>query len=130
MSKYFKVGDKVSHPMWGIGVVIGIDVVLIYPVIVKFDAVQPKKFSSDGKYFMEDIAPSLYHGHGTFEIKFTPEPEPVFEWQWKVRRKTDGQLRYTSHYCSEGDMLNLGAWVPEVWEIVERDESTKREVKP
>lgn len=128
MSKEFKKGDKVSHPMWGNGGVIEVDKDLIYPVRVEFKDGQTRPFTTDGKYFRSDNAPSLYHGHGTFEIKFTPEPEPKFEWQWKIRNVHTGRLHYTDFNQSEEQMREI--WEPEHYEIVDRDESTKREVKP
>lgn len=130
MSKEFKVGDKVSHPEWGKGEVKGTGGYGEAAVCVRFEGAQRRDvyFTSDGRYFKEDITPTLYHGHGTFEIQFTPEPEPVYEWQWRMRDKRDGRLAYTQHYKTETTMR--GNWRQEYWEIVDRDESTKREVKP
>lgn len=129
MSKEFKVGDKVSHPMWGNGVVEDMSQSPCeFPISVRFESGDRRIFTTEGKYLDGDSAPFLYHGHGTFEIKFTPDPEPVYEWQWRMRDKRDGRLAYTQHYKTETTMR--GNWREEYWEIVERDESTKREVKP
>ena len=126
MSEGFKVGDKVSHPMWGNGEVNEVDDFYRYPVQVTFKNGSLHRFSKDGKWTYNDMATSLYHGHGTFEIVFRPEPEPVYEWQWKVRRKSSGYLTYTGH-MNEHDVYKYWS---ECWEIIDRDEATKREAKP
>lgn len=130
MSKEFKKGDKVSHPMWGNGVVIEIDEYLIYPVRVEFKDGQTRPFTTDGKYFRSDNAPSLYHGHGTYEIKFTPEPEPVFEWQW-LKVSTGGKSWYeTTAYYKNEEVAKDSVEMSGYWKVLNRIEESKREVKP
>lgn len=104
----FKVGDKVSHPIWGNGVITEVDDFYTYPVAVSFKNRSLDRFSREGRWKDTDIAPSLYHGHGTFEINFTPEPEPVYEWQWEyfgVPSCGGERLYITKHYKSEKDMM-------------------------
>jgi hypothetical protein len=127
MSEGFKVGDKVSHPMWGNGEVNEVDDFYSYPVQVTFKNGSLHRFSKEGKWTYNDIATSLYHGHGTFEIVFRPEPEPVYEWQWLVKRP-NGEF-FVSGYrgCPEsyaGTVNSHG----ELWHS--RIEESKREVKP
>jgi hypothetical protein len=131
MSKEFKVGDPVTCILNGKGVVINIRESQIYfPVVVEFQSGQKDAYTPEGRQFKLDSVPSLHHGHGIFEIKFTPDPEPVYEWQWKMRHKYDGFIQYTGHYKKESDILKAWPYCMDNWEIVERDESTKREVKP
>ena len=56
--KSAKVGDKVSHPTLGNGVIEGIDHMKDYPILVRFG----KKlfaFTTDGKFNIDDLIPSL-----------------------------------------------------------------------
>jgi hypothetical protein len=129
MSKEFKVGDPVTCILKGKGVVTNIrEPQKYFPVVVEFQSGQKDAYTPEGRQFKLDSVSTLHHGHGIFEIKFTPDPEPVYEWQWKIRNVHTGRLHYTGFNQSEEQMREI--WEPENYEIVERDESTKREVKP
>lgn len=84
--------------------------------------------SKDFKVGDSDNAPSLHHGHGTFEIKFTPEPEPKLEWQWLVKNN-DGTFTVSAFrefdLSMAGEVCNKGE---SIW--YSRIEESKREVKP
>ena len=95
-----KVGDKVSHPIYGNGVIVEIDR-SSYPLDVKFsDGVSSfKADGSDG----ESRNQCLYNGHNTFQIIATPvSPYKDGEWiavsvdckRWGIERfiKMDGYM--------------------------------------
>lgn len=75
-----KVGDKVSHPIYGNGVIDIIDET-IWPINVKFMNNTIGSFTTNGKEHEEDTTPSLYHGHNTFQIIATPV-SPYKEGEW------------------------------------------------
>ena len=75
-----KVGDKVSHPTYGNGVIYKIDDKLEYQIFVKFNH-SDATFTTDGKYHIDDIITTLYHGHNDFQIIATPKsPYKKDEW--------------------------------------------------
>ena len=75
-----QVGDKVSHPIYGNGVIDRIDTT-IWPINVKFTNNMIGSFTTSGSEHEENTNPALYHGHNTFEIIATPvSPYKVGEW--------------------------------------------------
>lgn len=75
-----KVGDKVSHPVFGNGV-IKINDHSHLPIQVVFDQGHFGWFYSDGRYTINDVLPTLYYGLNTFQIIATPvSPYKVGEW--------------------------------------------------
>lgn len=85
-----KVGDKVSNPFYGCGVISKIDKSK-WPINVQFNS-QEVSFTVNGKEAEEDLISTLYHGHNTFQIIATPvSPYKDGEWiavlhcdQWKL----------------------------------------------
>ena len=112
-----KVGDKVSHLMFGNGV-IKINDHLNTPIQVEFDHGKFGWFYSDGKYTKFDVLPTLYHGHNTFKIIATPvSPYKEGEWiavsddnkTWFVRQfvkmRQDSLTVAKSSDSDDGDIL-------------------------
>ncbi len=85
-----KVGDKVSHLIYGNGVIDSIDQG-IFPINVKFRD-HNRTFGIDGDEYKSSSTPKLYHNHNTFQIIATPvSPYKDGEWiavkhgeEWKL----------------------------------------------
>lgn len=127
----FKVGDKVCDPIYGInGDVYCLDVAARLPVLVQFDNGESYAYTSGGFSALNELIPRLYHGHmepGTGLVTFQPKKEPVYEWQWLVK-KVDGSFmisafrEFSADYV-KGETCSDGS----IWHS--RIEESKREVK-
>jgi len=122
--KKFKVGDVVTSEL-GEGLVIYYLQGKDYPVQVRFMGVnRVESYSNEGR-LDEDAPITLFHGKGKVNVTFTPETEPVYEYQWLVRYK-DGSILTTDYFKTEEDVI-LGWTNTPV--ILERLDKYKREVK-
>jgi len=83
--KKFKVGDVVTSEL-GEGLVIYYLQCKDYPVQVRFMGVnRVESYSNEGR-LDEDAPITLFHGKGKVNVTFTPEPEPVYEYQWLIEK--------------------------------------------
>ena len=66
---------------------------------------------------------ALFQGKGNVDITFTPEPEPVYEYQWLMKNHVDGTVFVTSQFFkSLRSLRNMGNHI----EILERLDKYKR----
>jgi hypothetical protein len=126
----FKVGDKVTSLIHGLGKVIRVEDDSSLPVTCVFDA-QPDThayFTSSGCIYARWVQ-ILYHGHGTFKVEFIPDPEPQFEYQWeyKYHGESGDGIGVTAFYRDQSDMLMHCSDMCR-FDFKRRDD-TKREVK-
>lgn len=112
-----KVGDKVSHPIYGNGVIVELDH-SEWPIDVDFTDNACFSFTLKGKEHESDIIQSLYHGHNTFQIIATPV-SPYKEGAWIavsddnkfwfirqfVKMRQDSLIVAKSKYTDDGDIL-------------------------
>ena len=107
MKKYFKIGMKVSCPMFGNGIVKDIinDFPANYPVKVLFDGVEtPESFTEDGR-LTNYGKPCLFQGHRDFEEPELKEVTPFNEGNavWvRQDNKAIWEFRYFSHLDENG----------------------------
>ena len=99
--KAFQVGDKVTCILWGKGVVEKVDDSLNFPVKVRFADGDSVSYTLDGKAFKSHIRPTLYHGHGTFNIELIEEKEPEFKYQWLIKTVSGSILVTDKFYTRE-----------------------------
>jgi len=125
--KEFKVGDVVTSE-YGVSVVESNDKDGAYPVKVWFGTSIYARYTYDGRDH-KNAPISLFHGKGKVDITFTPNLEPVYEYQWLVDHGPD-QLIITRWHRTEEEVLSTFrkfSNYPLV--IVERLDKYKREVK-
>jgi hypothetical protein len=84
-----------------------------YPIVVEFKD-RLEIFTAGGKSSATDEAPSLYHGHGTFQ--FIPEPE--YTWLWVYKTPAENYLT-SSRYKSEAEFIKYREYTPEWYQRIE-----------
>ncbi len=95
-----KVGDKVSHPIYGNGVIINIDRSK-WPIDVKFNINIVVPFTLNGKAHDEDLISLLYHNHNTFQIIATPVSQ-YKDGEW-IAVSYKGKIWYIEKFVKMGD---------------------------
>jgi len=95
------------------------------PVEVFFKNGAYAEYTADGR-LSEESPISLFHGKGKVDITFTPDHEPVYEYQWLLKYKV-GVVDTSAFYKTEGEMLD--DYSDHEVEFFERLDKYRREAK-
>ena len=125
--KKFKVGDVVTS-ITGIGKVSKVTKDARYPIEVLYDdpEIGYGSFTEDGVRRIGEPV-SLFLGKGKVDVVFTPEPEPVYEYQWLVKCGGNKSVFATERFYKTEEELQ--AFCISNVQILERLDKYKREVK-
>jgi hypothetical protein len=97
----FTVGDKVTCPVWGRGVVKSIEQGFIF---VSYDRVimEPIRYDLDGSRNCGwQIEVKLAKGHGSFKLEFIEDEKEVLKHQYLYKFSEDGEYTITRFKTEE-----------------------------
>ena len=126
--KKFKVGDVVTS-ITGIGKVSKVTKDARYPIEVLYDdpEIGYGSFTEDGVRRIGEPV-SLFLGKGVVSIAFTPDPEPVYEYQWLVKCHGHSSVFATEKFYKSEAELQASCKSDNV-EVLERLDKFNAEVK-
>jgi len=109
MEKEFKIGDPVSDPRYGNGIIETIDNDLYHSVFVNFDEKKTATaYTVEGREDETDLIPMLYHGHDLiFEAR---EPKRVYVhlyWTDADKKCIATSITYTNYNEAEAEGLKI-----------------------
>lgn len=94
-----KVGDKVWNFRVGYGVIMGIHEGAYFPVVVEFVDGTQGSFTYDGRYYLKDLNPELFHSEVKFEVPSKPLPDLKVDTKVLVWDKGAPKMRrHFSHF--------------------------------